>query len=108
MALSMKLTFSSGQMGSDQYAKKTLCQDIINPFQIVRSVVSPSHHLGYNGHFTYRMTISQKDAKEIHGLPWAPTFWLGNVGHYAFTCPLGGDDFEVTLRIPRPPEKEEF
>ncbi|EQB45223.1 hypothetical protein CGLO_15923 [Colletotrichum gloeosporioides Cg-14] len=75
---------------------------------IVRSVVSPSHHLGYNGHFTYRMTISQKDAKEIHGLPWAPTFWLGNVGHYAFTCPLGGDDFEVTLRIPRPPGKEEF
>ncbi|KAF4845368.1 Salicylate hydroxylase [Colletotrichum siamense] len=75
---------------------------------IVRSVVSPSHHLGYNGHFTYRMTISQNDAKEIHGLPWAPTFWLGNVGHYAFTCPLGGDDFEVTLRIPRPPEKEEF
>ncbi|KAK2751523.1 fungal specific transcription factor [Colletotrichum kahawae] len=54
------------------------------------------------------MTISQKDAKEIHDLPWAPTFWLGNVGHYAFTCHLGGDDFEVTLRIPRPPEKEEF
>ncbi|KAL3297606.1 FAD/NAD(P)-binding domain-containing protein [Colletotrichum asianum] len=50
---------------------------------IVRSVVSPSHHLGYNGHFTYRMTISQKDAKEIHGFPWAPTFWLGNCQEFA-------------------------
>ena len=38
------------------------------------------------------------------GIPWTSVFWQNLGGKYVFTCPLGGDDFEVTTRIRRPLE----
>jgi len=35
-------------------------------------------------------------------MPWVPVFWHNVGGKYVFTCPLGGDDFEVTARIRQP------
>jgi salicylate hydroxylase len=35
-------------------------------------------------------------------MPWAPVFWKHKSGLYIYTCPLGGDDFEVTARIRQP------
>lgn len=36
-----------------------------------------------------------------------PIFWHNVGGKYVFTCPLGGDVFEVTARIRRPAEGQE-
>ncbi|KAJ0367409.1 hypothetical protein COL26b_011249 [Colletotrichum chrysophilum] len=43
----------------------------------------------------------------IEGIPRSPVFWQNVGGKYVFTCPLGGDDFEVTARIRRPTEGQE-
>ncbi len=45
--------------------------------------------------------------EEINGIPKGPIFWQNINGRYVFTCPLGGDVFEVTARIRRPAEGQE-
>ncbi|KXJ89927.1 hypothetical protein Micbo1qcDRAFT_121256 [Microdochium bolleyi] len=69
----------------------------------VRSFAFPEHRIQYNGQSAYR-TIIQKSAvfKTIPEIPKCPVFWQNTGGKYVFTCPLGGDDFEVTARIRRP------
>ena len=40
-------------------------------------------------------------------MPKSPVFWHNLNGKYVFTCPLGGDVFEVTARIRRPPDGQD-
>ncbi|KAF7560557.1 hypothetical protein G7046_g3602 [Stylonectria norvegica] len=73
----------------------------------VRSFAFPSHKITYNGQSAYRTIIHAPTVAAIPGIPQAPVFWQ-NVGElYVFTCPLGGDDFEITARIRRPIEDQE-
>ncbi len=40
-------------------------------------------------------------------MPKGPVFWQNMNGRYVYTCPLGGDVFEVTARLRRPAEGQE-
>ncbi|QPC71963.1 hypothetical protein HYE68_002715 [Fusarium pseudograminearum] len=73
----------------------------------IRQFCFPSHTLHYNGQFVYRTIVSKTEVANIEGIPWAPVFWKNVSGLYVFTCPLGGDDFEVTARIRRQNEDSE-
>ncbi|EFQ32899.1 hypothetical protein CGRA01v4_07843 [Colletotrichum graminicola] len=73
----------------------------------VRSFAFPSHRIKYNGQSAYRTIIRKSEAEKIDGIPKSPVFWQNTGGKYVFTCPLGGDDFEVTARIRRPAEGQE-
>ncbi|KAF5521642.1 2-heptyl-3-hydroxy-4(1H)-quinolone synthase [Colletotrichum aenigma] len=73
----------------------------------VRSFAFPDHKIKYNGQSAYRTIISKSAALDIEGIPRSPVFWQNVGGKYVFTCPLGGDDFEVTARIRRPTEGQE-
>jgi len=45
--------------------------------------------------------VRKSEVYQIPGMAqaWCPTFWKNVSGFYVFTCPLGNDDFEVTVRI---------
>ncbi|KAL0932244.1 salicylate hydroxylase [Colletotrichum truncatum] len=73
----------------------------------VRSFAFPEHKIKYNGQSAYRTIINKQAAFAIDGIPKSPVFWQNTGGKYVFTCPLGGDDFEVTARIRRPTEGQE-
>ncbi|KAK2017519.1 FAD/NAD(P)-binding domain-containing protein [Colletotrichum eremochloae] len=73
----------------------------------VRSFAFPSHRIKYNGQSAYRTIIRKSEVEKVDGIPKAPVFWQNTGGKYVFTCPLGGDDFEVTARIRRPIEGQE-
>ncbi|KAK1704323.1 hypothetical protein BDP67DRAFT_214525 [Colletotrichum lupini] len=73
----------------------------------VRSYAFPEHKIKYNGQSAYRTIIHKPTAEKIEGIPKSPVFWQNTGGKYVFTCPLGGDDFEVTARIRRPIEGQE-
>lgn len=74
----------------------------------------PSHHLSYIGQSAYWTLIS---TSRVEGLLGAlnldldplrgPIFWHNVGGKYVFTCPLGGDVFEVTARLRRSAEGQE-
>ncbi|KAI1458976.1 FAD/NAD(P)-binding domain-containing protein [Annulohypoxylon moriforme] len=68
---------------------------------IIRKFSFPDNTPRYNGQTVYRTIISKSEAKKIDGIPWSPTFWKHVSGLYVYTCPLGDNDFEVTLRIRR-------
>lgn len=72
---------------------------------VVRSFLSPDHKLQYNGQSAYRTILRKADVAAINGIPRAPIFWQYVGGKYVYTCPLGGDDFELTARI-RPDDAE--
>ncbi|KAM5346951.1 hypothetical protein ACJ41O_009956 [Fusarium nematophilum] len=74
---------------------------------VVRSFTFPSHKIKYNGQSAYRTIISRADVKALGTIPEAPIFWQNLHGRYVFTCPLGGNDFEVTARISRPSEGQD-
>ncbi|KAK1716186.1 uncharacterized protein BDZ83DRAFT_587412 [Colletotrichum acutatum] len=73
----------------------------------VRSYAFPEHKIKYNGQSAYRTIIHKPTAEKVEGIPKSPVFWQNTGGKYVFTCPLGGDDFEVTARIRRPIEGQE-
>ncbi|KAF9875421.1 hypothetical protein CkaCkLH20_07241 [Colletotrichum karsti] len=73
----------------------------------VRSFAFPEHKIKYNGQSAYRTIIHKPTVFRIDGIPKSPVFWQNIGGKYVFTCPLGGDDFEVTARIRRPIEGQE-
>ncbi|KAH8879024.1 FAD/NAD(P)-binding domain-containing protein [Thozetella sp. PMI_491] len=73
----------------------------------IRKFSFPEHAIRYNGQSAYRTIISKAKVEEINGIPWVPIFWNHVGGLYVFTCPLGGDDFEVTARIRRPGEGQD-
>ncbi|OHE98316.1 hypothetical protein CORC01_06312 [Colletotrichum orchidophilum] len=73
----------------------------------VRSFSFPSHKIKYNGQSAYRTIIHKPTADKIEGIPKSPVFWQNTGGKYVYTCPLGGDDFEVTARIRRPAEGQD-
>ncbi|RMJ02418.1 hypothetical protein CDV36_015313 [Fusarium kuroshium] len=66
---------------------------------VVRQFAFPSHGIAYTGATSYRTVIRKSDALAINGVPNAATFWHGTDGKWAYTCPLGGDDFEITAKI---------
>ncbi|UQC78964.1 feruloyl esterase B [Colletotrichum lupini] len=72
-----------------------------------KSYAFPEHKIKYNGQSAYRTIIHKPTAEKIEGIPKSPVFWQNTGGKYVFTCPLGGDDFEVTARIRRPIEGQE-
>ncbi|EXF73554.1 hypothetical protein CFIO01_02846 [Colletotrichum fioriniae PJ7] len=78
-----------------------------NDMKFVRSYAFPEHKIKYNGQSAYRTIIHKPTAEKIEGIPKSPVFWQNIGGKYVFTCPLGGDDFEVTARIRRPIEGQE-
>ncbi|KAG7040319.1 hypothetical protein JMJ77_0003355 [Colletotrichum scovillei] len=78
-----------------------------NNTKFVRSYAFPEHKIKYNGQSAYRTIIHKPTAEKIEGIPKSPVFWQNTGGKYVFTCPLGGDDFEVTARIRRPIEGQE-
>jgi len=84
-----------------------LSYQLIRAWQYVRSFSFPEHKLAYNGQSAYRTLISTSAVREINGITMCPTLWQNVGGKYIFTCPLGGDVFEVTARIRRPVEGQE-
>ncbi|KAM0425549.1 hypothetical protein ACHAPT_009341 [Fusarium lateritium] len=66
---------------------------------VVRQFTFPSHGIAYTGATSYRTVIRKSDALAINGVPNAVTFWHGTDGKWVYTCPLGGDDFEITAKI---------
>ncbi|RSL45211.1 hypothetical protein CEP51_016117 [Fusarium floridanum] len=66
---------------------------------VVRQFAFPYHGIAYTGATSYRTVIRKSDALAINGVPNAVTFWHGTDGKWAYTCPLGGDDFEITAKI---------
>ncbi|KAI0884182.1 FAD/NAD(P)-binding domain-containing protein [Annulohypoxylon maeteangense] len=74
---------------------------------VIRNFSFPNNTPHYNGQTVYRTIVSKSEVRKIDGIPWAPIFWKHVSGLYVYTCPLGDDDFEVTLRIRRPQEGAE-
>ena len=72
--------------------------------QIVRKWGFPGHEPCYKGQLVFRTVVRKSEVSRIPGMAqaWCPTFWKNVSGFYVFTCPLGNDDFEVTVRM-RPP-----
>ncbi|CAK7275029.1 hypothetical protein SEPCBS119000_006473 [Sporothrix epigloea] len=95
-----QLTFDDGQVST---------YDLVIGADGIRSVarlaIAPGHKLTYNGQSAYRTILRKSDVASINGIPDAPIFWHYTGGRYVFTCPLGGDDFELTARI-RPDEED--
>ncbi|CAK7217096.1 hypothetical protein SCUCBS95973_003035 [Sporothrix curviconia] len=72
---------------------------------VARLFIAPGHKLTYNGQSAYRTILRKSDVAAINGIPAAPIFWQYVGSKYVYTCPLGGDDFELTARI-RPDEED--
>jgi salicylate hydroxylase len=72
--------------------------------QVVRKWAFPGYEPCYKGQLVYRTVVRTSEVCRIPGMAqaWCPTFWKNVSGFYVFTCPLGNDDFEVTVRM-RPP-----
>ncbi|KAK0609586.1 hypothetical protein B0T17DRAFT_501581 [Bombardia bombarda] len=80
----------------------------------VRQFLFPSHNLSYIGQSAYRTLTSTSaisahlTSKNIEFAPLrGPIFWHNVGGKYVYTCPLGGDVFEVTARIRRLPDGQD-
>lgn len=58
--------------------------------------------MNYTGSTSYRTVVKKSDALNVNGVPEAVIFWHGTDSKWVYTCPLGGDDFEVTCRIKEP------
>ncbi|ERT01303.1 hypothetical protein HMPREF1624_02546 [Sporothrix schenckii ATCC 58251] len=93
-APAVRLAFADGEVSSFDLV---IGADGIR--SVVRSFLSPHHTLQYNGQSAYRTILRKQDVAAISGIPASPVFWQYVGGKYVFTCPLGGDDFEVTARI---------
>ncbi|KAK3328578.1 hypothetical protein B0T19DRAFT_357199 [Cercophora scortea] len=79
----------------------------------VRQFAFPTHSISYIGQSAYRTLISTASvdahllATSTPTVPKGPIFWHNVGGKYVFTCPLGGDVFEVTARIRRSPDSQD-
>ncbi|KAF4119338.1 salicylate hydroxylase, partial [Geosmithia morbida] len=69
---------------------------------VVRRFAFPDYTIGYTGSTAYRTLVSASEASKINGLPRQPIFWHGTDGKWAYTCPLGGDDWEITCSVKEP------
>ncbi|KAB5531461.1 hypothetical protein GE09DRAFT_1041077 [Coniochaeta sp. 2T2.1] len=75
---------------------------------VVRNFAFPDHHISYTGASAYRTLVKNSDALNINGLPPAVIFWHGTEANWVYTCPLGGNDFEITVRIKEPAGVDRF
>ncbi|KAH7376655.1 hypothetical protein B0T11DRAFT_314923 [Plectosphaerella cucumerina] len=98
----VKISFDDGS--TDQVDLLVAADGIRSP---VRSIVFPEHKIKYNGQSAYRTIIPTSVVKAAVDIPHNSVFWQNLGGRYIFTCPLGGDDFEVTARLGRPTEGQE-
>ncbi|UZP40226.1 hypothetical protein NXS19_008042 [Fusarium pseudograminearum] len=94
---SCRLARTKLQNGTEDQVDLLVAADDIR--SSIRQFCFPNHILRYNGQSVYRTIVSKNEVAKIEGIPWAPVFWKHVSGLYVFTCPLGGDDFEVTARI---------
>ncbi|KAI0827792.1 hypothetical protein F5Y06DRAFT_283550 [Hypoxylon sp. FL0890] len=69
---------------------------------VVRGFVFPDHRLSYTGATAYRTVVRLNEAMKINGIIRAATFWHGTDGKWVYTCPLAGNDFEITAKIKDP------
>lgn len=74
--------------------------------QVVRQYAFPDHKVAYTGATAYRTLARTSDAMKINGIPREVVFWHGTDGKWVYTCPLGGDDIEITARIKEPGGQE--
>jgi salicylate hydroxylase len=84
----------------ETFPRSTCPEDLLLP-KFIRRCSLPDYSLRYNGQTVYRTIISKAEALKINGIPQAPVFWKHVSGLYVYTCPLGNDEFEVTVRIRR-------
>lgn len=70
--------------------------------QVVRQFAFPSHGIQYTGSTAYRTLVRSSDVSKINGLHRDVIFWHGTDGKWVYTCPLGGDDWEITCAIKEP------
>ncbi|KAK3319397.1 hypothetical protein B0H66DRAFT_575832 [Apodospora peruviana] len=75
---------------------------------VVRRFAFPNHKISYTGASSYRTLVRSSDALAINGLPREVIFWHGKDANWVYTCPLGGDDFEITVRIKEPASVEHY
>lgn len=68
----------------------------------VRQHAFPSHGIQYTGSTAYRTLVRSSDVSKINGLPRDVIFWHGTNGKWVYTCPLGGNDWEITCSIKEP------
>ncbi|KPM43908.1 hypothetical protein AK830_g2582 [Neonectria ditissima] len=69
---------------------------------VVREFAFPDHSISHTGSTAYRGLARTSDALKTNGLEKAVIFWHGTGSKWIYTCPLGGDDLEVTVRIKEP------
>lgn len=68
----------------------------------MRNFAFPDHRISYTGASAYRTLVRSSDALNINGMPREVIFWHGTEADWVYTCPLGGNDFEITARIKEP------
>lgn len=68
----------------------------------MRNFAFPEYATEYTGWAAYRTLVKKSEALDINGLPEAVIFWHGTDSKWVYTCPLGGNEFEVTARIREP------
>lgn len=66
---------------------------------MVRSLSFPTHQIAYTGATCYRTIVKWSAAKAIRAIPREVTFWHGTDRKWIYTCPLEGDDLEITCAI---------
>ncbi|CAG9990486.1 unnamed protein product [Clonostachys byssicola] len=69
---------------------------------VVRQFFFPEHRIAYTGSTAYRTLVRTDEAEKINGLPKAVIFWHGTNKKWVYTCPLGGNDWEVTCAVAEP------
>ncbi|ERS98318.1 hypothetical protein HMPREF1624_05102 [Sporothrix schenckii ATCC 58251] len=65
----------------------------------VRDFAFPDHRIAYTGATAYRSLVRTSDALDVNGMLPEVIFWHGTNSKWVYTCPLGGDTFEITCRI---------
>ncbi|CAK7213434.1 hypothetical protein SBRCBS47491_001796 [Sporothrix bragantina] len=65
----------------------------------VRDFAFPEYRMSYTGATAYRALVRTSNALEVNGMLPEVIFWHGTDSKWVYTCPLGGDTFEITCRI---------
>ncbi|KAI1777189.1 FAD/NAD(P)-binding domain-containing protein [Hypoxylon cercidicola] len=68
----------------------------------VRRFAFPEHRITFTGSTAYRTVVKLDEAKKISDIPQAAQFWHGTDAKWIYTCPLPGNDFEVTGKVKDP------
>jgi salicylate hydroxylase len=67
--------------------------------QPVRDFAFSDHHMSYAGATACRALVRTSDALDVKDMLPEVIFWHGTDSKWVYTCPLGGDTFEITCQI---------